>query len=319
MPLAVLLLAIVGALACPSAHAAPVEPVYQGKPLGWWLTWWSTNREGPWMESGDTPRFRSADLSQCGPAFSEMGSAAIPFILERVREKDPSLAYSPWVARYFGYIGPDAIPQLTKALEDPNPAVRRAAALALESFALGSLSTNETARVFAKALDDEDDVVSCASVEALAKIGKAASNSVPGLIRSLQASLTDTNKSDDWKHIVRCGGAAILADIGPPASNAVPVLTNLLASGQFLHDMDAAIAIWRISSNTSTTLPVLLRYGERGYLKAIDTLGEMGPAAKAAVPFLLRNSMSTDPFYRRSASAALKRIDPEAAAKAGVK
>jgi hypothetical protein len=55
--------------------------------------------------------------------------------------------------------------------------------------------------------------------------------------------------------------------------------------------MMATIAVWRISGDTETTLPVLiegLRSGDDPSLsQVVDALGEMGPAARPAVPDLL--------------------------------
>jgi HEAT repeat protein len=147
----------------------------------------------------------------------------------------------------------------------------------------------------------------------------SASNSVPELIRVLHASLTDSNKSDGWKSETTALGTHILASVGSPAASAVPVLTDLLHAPPPVDELGAAVAVWRITGDASTALPGLLKWSGYGWYKAIDTLGEMGPAAKAAVPLLLPMAKGGDSLRQRSASAALKRIDPEAAAKAGVK
>jgi HEAT repeat protein len=51
----------------------------------------------------------------------------------------------------------------------------------------------------------------------------------------------------------------------------------------------------------------------------ITVLGEFGESAKPAVPALLRYLNNTDQYIRYVTTNALKQIDPEAAAKAGVK
>jgi HEAT repeat protein len=320
--LAALILCAGASQAAPTSRVdgAPtsVEPVYEGRPLNWWLTWWSTNCEGP-MVSADGPLKPTADLSKCRPVLSTMGTSAIPFILQHVRDRDPAVTWSRQVADYFGYIGSNAVPQLAIAAEDRDPLVREAATLALLPFAGNVLSTNETARLFGKALEDTNEMVSENAAQALWTIRPAVSNCVPALIRALESCLTDTNKSDSWKHSMISGAALTLASIGPPAAAAYPVLTNLLPSAGFTGDLAVAAAIWRVSSNSDLTLPVLLDYGEFGYILAVDTLGEIGPKAKAAVPFLREFCTCTDPLRRSSASTALKHIDPEAAAQAGVK
>jgi HEAT repeat protein len=216
-------------------------------------------------------------------------------------------------------MGSNAIPQLVHAMEDPNPAVRQAAAHALVPHAGNGLAVSETARIFGKALEDWDDEVIATSLEALDKTGSSASNSVPELIRVLHASVADRHKSDVWKWEVTALGTHILASVGPPAASAVPILTHLLHAPPPADELGAAIAIWRITGDTSTALPVIRKWSGYGSLCAIDTLGEMGPAAKAAVPLLLPMAKGPDSLRQRSASAALEKIDPEAAAKAGVK
>ncbi len=110
-----------------------------------------------------------------------------------------------------------------------------------------------------------------------------------------------------------------MASVGPPAASAIPVLTNLLHAPPLVDELGAAVAIWRITGDTSTALPILLKWTGYGWYYAIDALGEMGPAAKAAIPLLLPMAKGPDSLRQRSASATLKRIDPESAAKAGVK
>ena len=53
--------------------------------------------------------------------------------------------------------------------------------------------------------------------------------------------------------------------------------------------------------------------------RAAQILGEFGPGAKGAVPALLQSLRDRENAVREAASAALKQIDPKAAAKAGVR
>lgn len=311
------LVALVGGLGSHLARAAAPEPAYQGRPLGGWLSWWSTNREGGWV-SADGPPFRTADLSQCEPALSAMGPAAVPFILERVRQGGALRLDRLPAARYFGHLGAKAIPQLLNALADPNPAVRQAAAHALVPHAGQALSVRDTARLFGPALEDGDDEVITTALEALDKIGVAASNALPALLRVLHVSLTASNKPDAWQWQVTALSTHILAAVGPPAASAVPLLAHLIHAPPPADALGAAVALWRITGQTSLALPVILQKSGEGSLSAIDTLGEMGPAAKAAVPMLRRMAQGPDSLRQRSAAAALERIAP-AAASAGIK
>ena len=299
------------------ARAAAPEPGYRGRPLTWWLNWWSTNREGAWT-SADGPPFRKADLSQCAPALSQMGTSAVPLIIARLRQKDNPVLYYSQAAAYFGDIGSNAIPHLTDALGDADDGVRRAVVTAWVPYAGNVLSVTETSRIFGRTLDDTDDEVVAKSLEALERIGPAASNCVPAIIRVLKISVTDSNKSDMWKWEVTALGAATLAQVGPPASNAIPVLKEVLHSSPPADELGAAVAIWRIGADTNTALPVLLKWCERGWLQSYEALGEIGPAAKDAVPLLLPRAKSSEPLTQRTAAAALKKIDPDAAVRAGL-
>jgi hypothetical protein len=239
-------------------------------------------------------------------------------VIERLREKSPLRLYPQRAATYFGYIGSNAIPQLLHAMDDPNREVRQACSLALVPYAGNALSTNETSQVFGNALRDPDGEVILASLEALDHIGPAASNSVPDLIRVLNTALTDSNKEDTWKWSATAFGTHILAAIGPAAASAAPVLTNLLQRPGPADELGAAVALWRVASNTTETLPVLLKWSGNGYWYAFHTLDEMGPAAKAAVPELLSWATNAAWVHLTNVSATLKRIDPQAATKVGI-
>lgn len=91
----------------------------------------------------------------------------------------------------------------------------------------------------------------------------------------------------------------------------------------------AALAIWRITGDLKKTLSVLIKaisntdesYPDR--LRAVRALGQMGRAAKSAVPHLEKLLKDNSPVLRRGAAATLKEIRRERKklekAKAGAK
>jgi hypothetical protein len=79
--------------------------------------------------------------------------------------------------------------------------------------------------------------------------------------------------------------------LGPRAESAVPELVNIFESD--------------LSPESQGTIA--------------RVLGLMGPLAKPAVPSLLRAIVSTNGYVSQSSSWAVRRIDPEAAVKAGIK
>jgi HEAT repeat protein len=122
---------------------------------------------------------------------------------------------------------------------------------------------------------------------------------------------------------VRANAARILGLIGPAASNAIPALTNLMVTGDSYVRVSAAVALWQITSNENLVLPVIISElpSFDKYVKQtpIDALKEMGPRAKAAFPLLVSELHCTEDAKLRGAiTNALKAIDPDAAAKAGV-
>lgn len=113
-----------------------------------------------------------------------------------------------------------------------------------------------------------------------------------------------------------------LGSIGPPAKEAVPSLLRW-ATNTNAHVLCSAMhALVRISEEPDLVLSVLTNALHSPVpvvrMNAVLALGELGPVAKPAVPALVE--MFDDPFQdiRRDATIALKAIDPEAAAKAGV-
>jgi hypothetical protein len=113
-----------------------------------------------------------------------------------------------------------------------------------------------------------------------------------------------------------CGGAVTEAV-------ALPVLLVLLDDTDEDVRAKAAVACVFLPSgpDPAATVPALLRMlreKEKGRLVAIFALGQSGTRAKAAVPALTALLGDESPRVREYAAAALKRIDPEAAAEAGL-
>lgn len=85
----------------------------------------------------------------------------------------------------------------------------------------------------------------------------------------------------------------------------------------------AASAFWLLGTNAQTAVPALIQIADQdispeSQRSAIYSLAGIGPAAKEAVPSLLRWTTNADPMVRNTARFSLFVIDPEAAAKAGI-
>jgi hypothetical protein len=226
----------------------PSEPMYQGRPLSAWLPKVLFENPGGVHHSPDHYK----------DALAAVGPPAIPFILAKLRKSDSALAnryrdlwprfpailkrllpkpnppdYSTWsAAAALICLGTNAIPSLMNAMDDGNPAIRAAAGQALCGFAGGALSTKDTIRIFGQAINDSDAEVRLYAAFALARIGPAASNSVPALIRALDSP--QIGHAPGTTFFVQASAAKALAAIGRPATPAIPVLTRLLPAAD--HD-----------------------------------------------------------------------------------
>jgi hypothetical protein len=151
-------------------------------------------------------------------------------------------------------------------------------------------------------------------------LGPLASAEVPSLIGTL---------TSDPSPDVRQAAASVLGFIGPEARLAAPALFRATKDTDQYVRNNALWALGRILPASQTTIPVLvaglddpLQIAQQN---AAIALGRYGQEARAAVPVLLRmlatNSAAgtAQQELRAVVRSALKAIDPEAAAKAGVK
>jgi len=136
-------------------------------------------------------------------------------------------------------------------------------------------------------------------------------NDLPGV----RISFTQADDRRQW-------AATRLGDFGPPAKAAVPSLVAALKGpDDGLHE-PAILALGKIHSDPAVIIPLLVSYLTNDILndEAATALGDYGRLAKEAIPKLL--PLSKDRRHedaRVAAINALKKIDPEAAATAGVK
>jgi hypothetical protein len=334
--LAVLLIAVAGVVVWQVLMGR--EPVYQGRSVDSWL--------GDLTVSNGI--MRSSHYSEDAAALKQIGPNAVPFIFRKLRQNDsllqnkyrdawpnlpdfvhrflpqpkPIAFNSSWAGNALACCGTNATRMVIDKLNDENPAVREAAWWAVSSFfAEYSISTNETISLCLAALKDDDAMVRVRATISLGRIGRAASNAVPALIPLLSAR--EAGRGPSERVFVRANAARILGLIGPAASNAIPALTNLMVTGDSYVRVSAAVALWQITSNENLVLPVIISElpSFDKYVKQtpIDALKEMGPRAKAAFPLLVSELHCTEDAKLRGAiTNALKAIDPDAAAKAGV-
>lgn len=265
---------------------------------------------------------------------------AIPALLKALEDKEATVRAE--VLSALGGMGPvakEALPRVTASLKDAEKRVRRTAAAALwhidaqidvplpiliEGFKdkeADSLDRQACILVIAtmqskaqsavpeliEALGDKKEEVHIAASYALSEIGRAA---VPSLRKAL------THKSSQ----VRRMATHTLGEMA--AKEALPDLISILRAGTADKE-EIFAATGALKKFGELAVPDLLRLLDDKDAKArvlgITVLGIIGPKAKAAVPALVKALEDKDAQVREVAADALKMIDADAAAKAGVK
>ena len=145
-------------------------------------------------------------------------------------------------------------------------------------------------------------------------LGEEAKNAVPGLMEIANESTSHTS--------IDC--VMIVFDIiGPPAKEAVPFLLRCSTNADRMVRYRAINALGRIHAEPDRVVPVLvneLRDPNSGLaFEVTQALGEFGADARSAVPALVEFLNKQDEQGKKFVVDALNQIDPEAAAKAGVK
>ena len=252
-------------------------------------------------------------------ALREIGPEAVPFIFRKLEADDspfqnwyritePKLPE--WLRRKLPGVGPiefsvrttesairlavtndaELIHLMLPATKNHNPAIREAAFSLLIQLGYG-LTTNELVTIYRRMVADSDPSVRIRAIVSIRTLGPAASDTVPELTDALQGSETGRHR-DSREHVyVRANAAMALGHMRSAAATALPALTNLLMTGDGYQRVAAATAIWQITSNVNGALPHLIAdlpsLDVSTLPLAIQTLGDMGPQAKPAVPALL--------------------------------
>jgi HEAT repeat protein len=142
------------------------------------------------------------------------------------------------------------------------------------------------------------------AAHALGGFGPDAAKAVPALIRAF----------DDEKPYVRLPVVASLGNIGPKAREAVPVLVQALWDKDSTISWNAGQSLGKIGPEEGVVSGLTLALEEGGFntrSAAADGLALIGPAAKAAVPTLIRALQDDESWIRDRSLLALKSITGE--------
>ena len=196
-------------------------------------------------------------------------------------------------------LGPEAVPQLVKALEHPS-------ARAHVAYILGRIGPEAKPALGALVdmLDDEDPNVRRETRFAIASMGPEAKAAVPALIKMLS-----TGTPED-----RYGAVFALGSIGPDAMDAKATLQKMLDHDDEFLALTAAWALARIHPecpvSSLKTVPLLAKGlsspEAKVRLEAAESLRCLGPLAKPAVDALKKALKDDDDEVREMAAQALE-------------
>jgi HEAT repeat protein len=119
----------------------------------------------------------------------------------------------------------------------------------------------------------------------------------------------------------RAKAAEAIGELGAAGKSAIPALLQALKSADGAVHPSAVTALGKIRREPETIIPLLIGYLDDKNLndEAAEALGDFGSRAKAAVPKLVSLLKVQDKDLHVAVVIALKKIDPAAAAAAGVK
>jgi hypothetical protein len=313
------------------------EPRYQGKTLTAWLD-----------QYGYSHRSNDHDLAQqAETAIHHFGTNLIPTYLKMLSThpsavKMKLLARIPpiWLKRLrlpstldyrlklgsvrtrgaYGLVvlGPEArpaVPSLITLLTDKEDEVRALSVFTL--YRLGPVARDALPSVI-KCLNDPDDLVRIDAIMALGTIHEDPDSVVPILIDIVNQTRNSSQSVREYSAI------RALGDFKDKAASAVPTLVKSLGDPDASVRGAAILALGSIHARPDLVVPALTarvapEQQRNDYTYTFSTLAGFGPDARSAAPTVLEYINDNDPDVRACARYALKAIDPEAAAKAGIK
>ena len=306
------------------------EPQYEGRTITEWLDDWAARKNSPKA----TEALRHIGIDALPYAVKNLAlndsswrsnyttiQAKMPRWLQKYFTKPKPLLQDVDGANVFHCVGSNSLAHAIALLKHDSPTVRRSAAWGIGSLRRQYPEARRAMPALIDALSDSDRMVRFHAALALKEMGAEGSNAVPALTRIVDNKTPPSTNNDFY---VRAAAASSLGKIGPVAASALPVLKAALQESHSYFRGHVATAILRINGDVETALPVLLAEmpGTIGDSKWewIIALGEMGPRAKAAVPQLKKELQSNhQKWVLTYVTNALKSIDPEAAAEAGVR
>ena len=282
---AVLFVALVSAIVWDGLRSHEREPVYQGKRLSVWLKSFDLS----------TPK-EEADLA--ADAVRHIGTNALPVLLEMICSKDRDSRWESLLAWI------NHRQSLVHLPVQPGLARRTRAASAFH--ALGA-SAKSAVPALNQALFNNPDNTEASL--ALVVIGPEAMPSV----------MQGTTNNDPR---IRAAAVRTLGGMSFDADAVVPVLIKSLKDDSGEVRFSAAFSLGEFPQESAAIVPALTESladrDDKVRRSALYSLGLLGREARMASPLIQHALDDPSKSVRFAAAKALKNIDPEAAAKAGV-
>lgn len=241
-------------------------------------------------------------LARLGPA----ASGAAPVLVETLADPDSEVRRA--VQGALGRVGPAAVPELVAGLRHAQPMVRRQAAELLAQRAQFGDAIDAALGPLAASLGDHHPGVRQAAATSLG----AFPNLPQTVVDRLEGAAADPAIEVRLAAIVPLGGLSV------EPGKARIILKRLIVDPEPRVKVQAARALWRQTGETNEALPVLVGqlHDYEVHWQAALALGDMGPAAEAAIPALL-DALEREAVHRpartpASAAVALARMGPAA-------
>jgi len=243
-------------------------------------------------------------------SLAEIGTSALPGLSQQLRNGNADARY--WAAQALARVGPMAsqfaVFLAERLSDDPDANVRGAAAVALGEI---GAEAKGTAGALTAALRDQESHVRILAAEALWKVEKTSERALPVLGKELKGPDVSSRRE----------AAEALGRLNAAAKPALPLLRKTLADKDTDVRVAAAQAVWLVGGDADV-VPVLAAALQdkdaESRREAAKILACIGPPAKAAWTGLARLLRDNDPDVRKAAAQAMRRIDVDAAAKAGL-
>jgi HEAT repeat protein len=196
-----------------------------------------------------------------------------------------------------------AIPKVIKALERPDPRIRREAAMTLRQ--LGPAAAAAAPQLVARLQNDPEFEVRLACLLAISEMGAAAKPAIPLMVDLL----------DSPEPMSRRAALYTLGRLGPVAAEALPAVKHAAAHGP---SAEQTIAIWatlRISNDEATlnnVLPMLLaripNESTEVVVELVTLLGETTAPRPEVITFLKAQASSEDEAIQTAAKRAMTKL-----------